>query len=88
MASTATRSCTLIARHATRTTQKLLLSSGVVFLEKALAHVGVPPSPRNEIACGNAGSPCYGSYKYIVWEKFSELKATPKVTPSLHSSKV
>ncbi|KAF8272239.1 hypothetical protein EI94DRAFT_1697591 [Lactarius quietus] len=42
MASTATRSCTLIARHATRTTQNRLLSSSAVLLEEAPAHVGVP----------------------------------------------
>ncbi|KAH8989615.1 hypothetical protein EDB86DRAFT_2807800 [Lactarius hatsudake] len=49
MASTATRSCTLIARHATRTTQNRLLSSSAVLREEAPAHVGVAPSPKKPV---------------------------------------
>ncbi|KAI9443100.1 hypothetical protein H4582DRAFT_2109513 [Lactarius indigo] len=48
MASTA-RSCTLIARHATRTTQNRLLSSSAVLREEAPAHVGVAPSPKKPV---------------------------------------
>ncbi|KAH8998692.1 hypothetical protein EDB92DRAFT_1791287 [Lactarius akahatsu] len=49
MASTATRSCTLIARYATRTTQNRLLSYSAVLREEAPAHVGVAPSPKKPV---------------------------------------
>ncbi|KAI9465612.1 hypothetical protein BJY52DRAFT_1202336 [Lactarius psammicola] len=49
MASTATRSWTLITRHASRTTQNRLLSSSAVLREEAPAHVGVAPSPKKPV---------------------------------------